>query len=338
VIQAWPPLLLLAALALVALGELVTNLAFAARPALRRALRLAPAALAIGYTGVALARVEPYPLDYFDEIVGGPSGVAARRLFEVPWWGEGTLAAVRGLNARAPEGARVHLALWPKHVIARLRDDLVRVDDPRAADYVLVSHLQYFAQAPAGCTLDASAQAEGAPLVDTFRCTPASPVQLGFAAMHDAKRVDEAVLAFQDALRIHPGDPAAVFGLGWAAQTKGDLGRAEALYTDGASGAARAGDAETEYYARFNLGTLYARKGDNVRAAEAYRGAVDSLARAPAKLPGKAWEAWLGLGRALAASGRTTDARAAFERALQDRPGEPSVVEALAKLAPSADR
>jgi len=104
--------------------------------------------------------------------VGGPAGVAARRTFEVPWWGEGNLAAVRALDETAPQGARVFLALWPKHVVARLRDDLVPVSDRASADYVLVSRLQYFERSPAGCALVHTVAAEGAPLVDTYRCTP----------------------------------------------------------------------------------------------------------------------------------------------------------------------
>ena len=104
-IQSWPALLLFAALALVALGEVARDFApFFARAWARTALAALPAAFAVVYTGVALARVDPYPLDYFDELVGGPSGVAARKMFEVPWWGEGNLAAMTALTRRLPRG------------------------------------------------------------------------------------------------------------------------------------------------------------------------------------------------------------------------------------------
>ncbi len=167
---AWPALLLFAAIALAALGDLAAR-GVRSRPSwVRGSLRAAPAAVAVLYVWRALARIEPYPLDYFDEIVGGAAGVAAKRTFEVPWWGEGNLAAVRRLNETAPPGARVRLALWPKHVIARLRDDLVVVPDAASADYVLLSHLQYFEQAPAGCVLESTIAAGGASLVDTYRC------------------------------------------------------------------------------------------------------------------------------------------------------------------------
>jgi hypothetical protein len=175
VIQAWPALLIFAAIALVALGEMVANLAIVRSAWARRALEACPAILAVIYTWSALAHIEPYPLDYFDELVGGPAGVAAKRTFEIPWWGEGNRAAVQALNEKAPPGARVFLALWPKHVVARLRDDLVIAADRTSADYVLVSHLQYFERPPpasANCTLESSVQAEGAPLVDTYRCFP----------------------------------------------------------------------------------------------------------------------------------------------------------------------
>jgi predicted negative regulator of RcsB-dependent stress response len=336
VIYAWPALLLFAAIALVALGSFLADLVFAVHPRVRTALRAAPAVLAVGYTAFALMRVEPYPLDYFDELVGGPAGVAASKLFEVPWWGEGNLAAVRALDTNAPQGARVHLNLWPKHVLEHLRDDLVLVEDPALADYDLVSHLQYFATPAPGCTLESSVQVAGAPLVDTYRCPRANPTQLGFASMHDPSKVDEAILHFQDALKLDPHDPGAVFGLGWAAQTKGDVGRAESLYQQAAAGAARANDADTEYFARFNLGTLYLQRGSSDKAADALRGALVAADRAPERFADAIWQVWANLGAALAASGHASEARAAFEHALALKPGEPSVTAALARLTAAA--
>ncbi len=339
VIQAWPPLLLFAALALVALGDVVADLAltfaFARRGWARFALRAAPAALAVAYTGSALAKIEPYPLDYFGEHVGGTAGVAARRTFEVPCWGEGNLAAVNALNETAPLGARVFLALWPKHVIARLRDDLVVVSERTGADYVLVSHLQYFEQAPPGCVVASTVRAGGAPLVDTYRCQVASPSQLGFAAM-GRNATDEAAAHFREARRRDPGDPAGIFGLGWVAQVKGDLPLAEALYLEAAPRAAALGDTETEYYARFDLGTAYAQEAKNEQAIDAFRATLALIERKPDRLADKTWNVLLNLGRALALGGYEPEARAALDRASSLRPNDPATRDALELLRSSA--
>jgi 4-amino-4-deoxy-L-arabinose transferase-like glycosyltransferase len=279
VIQAWPGLLLFAALALVALGNFAASLAFDLSKRGRALVRASPALLAVLYTALALAHVEPYPLDYFNEFVGGPAGVVKRQMFEVPWWGEGNLAAVGELNRGATKGARVRLALWPTHAIPRLRDDLVAVDDATTADYVLVSHLQYFAKAPAGCKNTGTVDVEGAPLVDSYRCSPGNPTDLGFAAMTRGAP-DEALPLFRDALQRDPRDPAALFGVGWAAQVKGNLLEAESFYVQAAARAAQTGDRNIEYFARFDLGTLYAKQGRSDDAATAFR-AADAL-KAPA--------------------------------------------------------
>ncbi len=337
VVQAWHALLLFAAIALLALGDFLAGQVFARSAWVVRSARAAPpAVLAVVYTWFALARIEPYPLDYFDELVGGASGVAAKRMFEVPWWGEGNLAAVRALDESAPKGARVFLALGPKHVVARLRDDLVPVVDRASADYVLVSHLQYFEQPPSGCALESTVRADGAPLVDTYHCTPVSPAELGFAAM-TRNAPDEAVGHFREALQRDPRDPAAIFGMGWAAQAKGDLHQAETLYVQATQRAAVTGDAETEYFARFDLGTLYAQQSRNDQAVDAFRAALVVIDRAPDRFADRTWSVWLNLGRALAATGREAEAREALVRAASLRPNEPAVAEALRSLARPRD-
>jgi 4-amino-4-deoxy-L-arabinose transferase-like glycosyltransferase len=285
VVQSWPALLLFAAIAIVALGELAADLLYDLHPRLREALRTLPAILAVAYTGWSLDRVEPYPLDYFNEVVGGPAGVAAREMFEVPWWGEGNRAAVEALDRTAPAGARVYLALWPAHALERLRDDLVRETNVSAADYVLVSHLQYAAAAPSGCTPIAHVVVAGAPLVDTYHCVPASETQLGYGAMSRAGGGDpeEAMTHFRAALLANANDAGAIFGMGWAMQAKGNLVAAEPLYLDAAERAAKSGDDETEYFARFDLGTLYREQHDLPKAAESFRAALTVAERAPAR-------------------------------------------------------
>lgn len=309
--------MLLAAVALVAIGDGVTNVVFVATPALREGMRFLPAALGVAATAVTLARREPYPLARVD-VSGDP-------------WGEGNLAAVRALNARATHGASVHLGLQPAGSLPRLRDDLVPTDDPGLADYVLTPHPSA-EETRRGCALEASVQVAGTPLVDTFRCSRVSPTQLGFAAMHDPSRVDEAIRHFEDALQQDPHDPAATFGLGWAAQTKGDALRAEQLYLDAASGAARSHDADTEYFARFDLGTLYAQRGQEEAAVNAFRSALVVSDQAPEKFAATVWHVWQNLGNALVATGHPVEGRTALEHALALQPGEPSLVQSLAAL------
>ena len=133
VMPAWPALLLFAAVSLVAAGDFLGDLAFDLSKRVAPPSARAPAVLAVAYTGLALLRVEPYPLDYFNELVGGPAGVAARKMFEVPWWGEGNLAAVRTLNRVAPdERARAPLPLARARARASPRGSRPQVEDPTA--------------------------------------------------------------------------------------------------------------------------------------------------------------------------------------------------------------
>jgi tetratricopeptide (TPR) repeat protein len=205
------------------------------------------------------------------------------------------------------------------------------VSDRADADYVLVSHLQYFEQPPPGCTLERSVRAAGAPLVDTYLCHPGSPAQLGFAAM-GRNATDEAFGHFRDALQRDPHDPAGLFGMGWVAQTRGELEQAELLYVQAASRAGQTGDAETEYFARFDLGTLYAQESRNEQAVEAFHRALAVTERAPRRFADRSWTLWLNLGRSLAATGRPAEAREALLRASQLRPNDPAIGDALRLL------
>jgi 4-amino-4-deoxy-L-arabinose transferase-like glycosyltransferase len=303
VITSWPALLLLAAVALDAAGT------WLARRTRRPVTQLLPGTLAVLYAGIALVRVEPFPLDYFDEVVGGPRGVAASRLFEVPWWGEGGGAAVRWVNANAPQGARVRLMLWPPTEAERVRDDLVLVGEGEHADLVVVSHLQYFAKPPDGCA-DVAHQVTvaGQPIIEVFRCADAGSdvsaiVGRGFAAMGRPGGADVALAAFTEALQKHPGDAGATFGMAWALQAKGDLARAEPLYVAAENAATRAGNDEIAYYAAFNRGTLYEERGEHARAVEAFRAAVATAERDPQKLGAQLPAARHDLSLALAALG-----------------------------------
>jgi hypothetical protein len=92
-------------------------------------------ALVVAYTLGSAARVHPYYLDYYNELVGGPGKVQEKRWFELTWWGEGLAASTGYVDRVAPPGASVWLDAEPKHVMV-WRDDLVRKDAP-GADFVI---------------------------------------------------------------------------------------------------------------------------------------------------------------------------------------------------------
>jgi len=92
------------------------------------------------YVGVQSARVQPYQLDYYNELVGGPRRVARRHLFEIAWWGEGLREAVAYVDRHAPAGAKVKVYVHPTHVVT-LRPDLRWWNDARTADYIMFNNL-----------------------------------------------------------------------------------------------------------------------------------------------------------------------------------------------------
>jgi hypothetical protein len=97
------------------------------------------AALAVGYLGVTLVRVHPLYIDYYGEQVGGPRAVAANKLFEVAWWGEGVADAVDYVNAHAAPGARVFRnCIEPVH-LAWFRQDLwtPMTNQPAQAEWII---------------------------------------------------------------------------------------------------------------------------------------------------------------------------------------------------------
>ncbi|MBI3078157.1 MAG: hypothetical protein HYY85_14425, partial [Deltaproteobacteria bacterium] len=118
--------------------------------ALRGMIAALPAALLL-YLLLIDLRIHPYYLDYYNELVGGPSGVYQRHLLELAWWNEGTDEAVAYLNQVAPPG-RVGLLLEPIPREPSLRRDLKlisrdqfsarwrgKLDAPRAGEYQLIA-------------------------------------------------------------------------------------------------------------------------------------------------------------------------------------------------------
>jgi hypothetical protein len=140
-------------------------------PRVRSGLHLGLALVLPAYTALELRRVEPYPLDYFGELVGGPSGVARSHAFELAWWGEGFRDAIEYVNRNAPPGGRVQLALTPDDTAPKLRGDLLAVTSP-PGDFVVTNHYKFQPLHPRGCTRVHTVRVVGAPLVDVYRCPP----------------------------------------------------------------------------------------------------------------------------------------------------------------------
>lgn len=151
--------------ALAGLGRLHAALASA------RAATIAGAVLVL-YMGVTAARIHPYYLDYYGEHVGGPSGVAADRLFEIAWYGEGIADAIDHVNKRAKPGARVHKrCVEPSH-LTWLRGDLWATEArrPEHADWILAYQPSWKrCPIPAGMQLVHEVRAQGAPLIRVYR-------------------------------------------------------------------------------------------------------------------------------------------------------------------------
>jgi hypothetical protein len=150
----------------------------------RRRTALHAGALVL-YLAVTFARVHPYPLDYFAEHVGGSRTVAARRWFEVGWWGEGIGEAVAHVNAHASPGARVYRLLQPTH-LNWFRHDLWADTTPEGADWLVVNDAGLDAaplfgqppfRLPADATLVHEVMAQGASLVRVYRRVPTSDVR-----------------------------------------------------------------------------------------------------------------------------------------------------------------
>lgn len=66
----------------------------------------------------------PYYLDYYNLALGGPKAAYEKKWFEVGWWGEGGLSAVRWINVNAPSNSVIRTDFAPRHVLPKFRGDL----------------------------------------------------------------------------------------------------------------------------------------------------------------------------------------------------------------------
>jgi 4-amino-4-deoxy-L-arabinose transferase-like glycosyltransferase len=150
--------------------------------ALWRHRLVAPLATAVlgAYLFIVCARIAPYDLDYFNEVVGGPAGAQRKHLFEVGWWGEGIGEAVDFINVHAGAGQSLFRLLSPNHV-NWFRADLFAHEarDPARADWLVVNDAGIFVNdvllhappftLPADAVLMHDVQAQGASLVRVYR-------------------------------------------------------------------------------------------------------------------------------------------------------------------------
>ena len=82
----------------------------------------------------------PYYLDYFNFASGGPKAAYEYNRFDIGWWGEGGLAAVRFINKTLPNQATIKINFLPFHVLPKFRSDLILVrDNNKEADYILTN-------------------------------------------------------------------------------------------------------------------------------------------------------------------------------------------------------
>jgi 4-amino-4-deoxy-L-arabinose transferase-like glycosyltransferase len=130
----------------------------------------------VGYLGYVCSRIQPFYLDYYNEVVGGPERVAEQRLFEIGWWGEGIGEAVAYVNRRAVRGAGVVRMVQPNH-ITWFRGSLWAklADRPNPdTDWVVVNDLGVRTaggrfEVPAGFHLAYEVKASGASLARVYK-------------------------------------------------------------------------------------------------------------------------------------------------------------------------
>lgn len=101
--------------------------------------RLAPyfaVAALVSYLGLTVWRIQPYYLNYYNELVGGVSGVAARDFFRLGFYGEGIKEATEYINKTAKDGETIHYEVIPDDAPYLDRPRLVRYDR-YGADYLI---------------------------------------------------------------------------------------------------------------------------------------------------------------------------------------------------------
>lgn len=92
----------------------------------------------VAYLVFVNARIYPYFLNYYNEIVGGPAGVYSKKLFALGFYGEGIKEATEYVNKIATDGQTVHFEVIPDDVPYLDRPRLTRLDQS-GADYLIIN-------------------------------------------------------------------------------------------------------------------------------------------------------------------------------------------------------
>ena len=128
----------------------------------------------VAYLGFVNLRIQPFQLDYYNEVVGGPSEVSRKRWFEIGWWGEGIDDAVDFINDRARKDDAVARLVFPTHV-TWFREDLWAhlADTPvPTASWYMVNDMWELERGkfepPPGTKLVFQVEAQGASLVRVY--------------------------------------------------------------------------------------------------------------------------------------------------------------------------
>lgn len=158
----------------------------------------------------------------------------------------------------------------------------------------------------------------------SLKCTPqeqhAANYNLG-NIYADANQPDQAIAAYQAALKIQPGHLLSQSGIGWMQCVKGENDAAIATQRRVLK---QAKDPVMESIARSRLATALAAKGDSAAAEKEFQKGIAIKPANPVSV--------MEYGRYLEKSGRKNEAKTQFERALSLQPSFKPAKEALAKL------
>lgn len=128
------------------------------------------------YLSIAIIRISPYYLDYYNELVGGSKNVYNEKLFQMGWWGQGVREAGLYLERNAGKGSTVGIAISPIHVMYPLPDlKVAKYSNKNLYDYVVVNYFNVLrerfddSQIRSNYIRVYSVLADGASLVDVYR-------------------------------------------------------------------------------------------------------------------------------------------------------------------------
>ena len=131
IIEFYAPLSLLAAIGLETLVNKFTQ---------KHSLKYLVVTFLAGYMFFILLQISPYYLDYYNELVGGTSGVYRQKLFFLGEWGQGLRNPGKYVTTHASKGDVIGLALNPQTTL--YQSPLLRYEDfnaKRKYDYVIVN-------------------------------------------------------------------------------------------------------------------------------------------------------------------------------------------------------